>query len=251
MSENLKIIDVLEVLNEIAPFENCESYDNVGLMVGNPDDKVTKIGAVLDITTDVVQYAAKNQIDLIVSHHPVIFNSLRSVDKNSAVYSLVQNSIGAIACHTNLDNTGFVNISLADKLSLKNAQIMSDGHTVCAELPDYMEVSQAAEYIKNHLGTSGVSYLGKGNVRKIALSSGAGFDSIKLSKECGAELLLTSDVKHSAFIEAVEMDMPLVCADHFDTENPLVEPLAKLIGRGLMGKAEVKIIPQQSFVKHI
>lgn len=250
MNKTVTVNDVLNILNELAPFDGCESYDNVGLMVGDGDKEVKKIGVVLDITSDSVSYAAQNGVDLIVSHHPTIFYPLKSIGSNSVVYKLVKNSISAIACHTNLDNTGFVNSALAEKLSLENVTTLADGHTVCGELAKPLDVSQAAKYIKDKLNAGGVSYTGEGEVQRIALASGAGFDSIDIARESGADMLLTSDVKHSAFIEAAESGMPLVCADHFDTENPLVVPLANYLAEKLGDSAEVTVIPQTSVIKH-
>ena len=110
----VKVQQVLEILEQIAPPELACSWDNVGLLVdaGRP---VTSIMTALDITTDVVRDAAESGCELIVSHHPVIFDPLRRVTAEDVPAMLLQNGISAICMHTNLDAApGGVNDVLAE-----------------------------------------------------------------------------------------------------------------------------------------
>ena len=122
----VKVQQVLEILEQIAPPELACSWDNVGLLVdaGCP---VTSIMAALDITADVVRDAAESGCELIVSHHPVIFDPLRRVTAEDVPAMLLQNGISAICMHTNLDAApGGVNDVLADLLRIENRRDFAD-----------------------------------------------------------------------------------------------------------------------------
>ena len=122
----VKVQQVLEILEQIAPPELACSWDNVGLLVdaGRP---VTSIMTALDITADVVRDAAESGCELIVSHHPVIFDPLRRVTAEDVPAMLLQNGISAICMHTNLDAApGGVNDVLADLLRIENRRDFAD-----------------------------------------------------------------------------------------------------------------------------
>lgn len=90
-------------LNSLAPFATQESWDNSGLLVGDPDAEVKTALVVLDITAEAVREAREIGAELIISHHPVIFHPLKKVESGSVVWELAQAGISAICAHTNLD----------------------------------------------------------------------------------------------------------------------------------------------------
>ena len=123
----VKVQQVLEILEQIAPPELACSWDNVGLLVdaGRP---VTSIMTALDITADVVRDAAESGCELIVSHHPVIFDPLKRLCPADVPYQLVQAGISAICMHTNLDAAeGGVNEVLAGIFDMKNMETFAEG----------------------------------------------------------------------------------------------------------------------------
>ena len=102
-----KIKDVINALETFAPTCLKEEYDNVGLMVGNPDEEVKKIITCLDVTSEVIALAIKKGANLIISHHPLIFNPLYTIDmsegKGMIIEKCIANKIAVISEHTNLD----------------------------------------------------------------------------------------------------------------------------------------------------
>lgn len=119
----MKIIDILNAIDSLAPFKTQEKWDNSGLLIGNPNNAVTKAMLALDVTFDVIEDAKKNKSNLIITHHPVIFEPLKNIMSNSVVYELIKNDISVISAHTNLDVAEFgVNYQLAKKLNLKNCK---------------------------------------------------------------------------------------------------------------------------------
>lgn len=115
--------DIFDFLNEMAPLCLAEDYDNPGLLEGKPDCEVKQALLSLDITPETAEEAAKNNAQLIISHHPVIFKPIRSVlsvGGTAAVWKLAQLSLSAICMHTNLDTAnGGVNDALAAVLKLQ------------------------------------------------------------------------------------------------------------------------------------
>lgn len=115
------VLDIYNKLNEIAEFKNHDVYDNVGILIGSKEDRVTKILLALDITQAVADEAIRGGYDCIVTHHPLIFNGLKSISSDSIYAKLLKKSISHIAAHTNLDMAkGGVSDIMAQLLGLKN-----------------------------------------------------------------------------------------------------------------------------------
>lgn len=112
--------DIYKAVDKIAPFKLAEKWDNSGLLVGNKNNTVTKVMLCLDITNEIVDEAVKKGANVLISHHPVIFNPLKRIDTNSLVSKLIKHDISAICAHTNLDMVkGGINDIIAEKLNLK------------------------------------------------------------------------------------------------------------------------------------
>ena len=125
-----KVKDIIQYLEKIAPFSLQESYDNSGLLVGSPSNEVTGALISLDCTEDVVQEAIDNNINTVISHHPIIFSGLKRLTGKThierTVIKAIKNDINLIAIHTNLDHVMHgVNGKIADKLKLKKRKILS------------------------------------------------------------------------------------------------------------------------------
>ena len=252
MKCKLTVKDVFEYINSIAPFEKQCEWDNSGFIVGNADEEVSKIGVVLDITTEAIKYAAENGINLIVSHHPVIFRGIKTVTADDPTYMLIKNGISAICAHTSLDIAkGGVNDALAETLGFKNAESLSDcGETEMVRVAEIDPVSceQLAELCADKLSTCvSVADCGK-TIRKVALCGGAGADFMHEAAKAGCDAYITGEAKHHEFLEAKEIGITLITGGHFETENPVITVLADKIRNGL--DCEVEIIPQESPVKY-
>lgn len=120
------IKDIYDYIDKIAPFETAMDFDNCGLIVGGYSVVVTQVLLALDITASVIKEAKEKGANLIISHHPVIFNPIKKLDSNSMPYLLCKNEIGAICAHTNLDMAeGGVNTCLANLLNIKYREGLS------------------------------------------------------------------------------------------------------------------------------
>ena len=244
--------NIYDFIDSIAPFEKQCEWDNSGLLIGNPCREISKIGVVLDITADAVKYATERGIELIVSHHPVIFRPVRSFLDGDVSYMLAANSISAICAHTSLDcANGGVNDVLAETLGFKNPVPLSDsGETAMIRkvVIDETEADALAMLVADRLST-GVQLADCGKtIDTVALCGGAGGDFIHAVAESGCDAFITGEAKHHEFLAAYELGVTLIAAGHFETENPVVAVLADKIRENF--ECEVEIIPQKSPVQY-
>ena len=128
----MTVREIYDAIDRIAPFQTAMDFDNVGILIGDENADVTKTLLCLDVTPRVLREAKSIGVELIISHHPVIFNPLRTVRPQNIIYALVQSGIAVISAHTNLDMAYpyGVNDALCRKLGLQNVRgILKEGET--------------------------------------------------------------------------------------------------------------------------
>lgn len=126
----IKVKDIVKIIEDTAPLELQESYDNSGLLIGNPETELWGALVCVDITEEVVNEAIEKKLNLIVSHHPLIFSGIKTLtgrsDQERAIISAIKSDTAIYSAHTNLDNLliGGVNSILAENLNLKNCKVL-------------------------------------------------------------------------------------------------------------------------------
>lgn len=222
--------DIYNYINSIAPFDSAEEWDNSGLLVGDMDKTVSKAIFALDITSDVINQAVQCGAELVITHHPVIFNPVSTVTKESLVYKLVENGLSIICAHTNYDKAiGGVNDILCNAAELKNVAHIDETCLNVGELKAEMNSNEFAKFVKEKLnGTVRYNSVDK-KIKKVGVCSGSGSDYLALAKELNCDALLIGDGSHHSFLDADEMGILLVCAGHFETEIIAIKPLADKI----------------------
>lgn len=244
-----KVRQVLDCLNEIAPFELAEEWDNVGLLVGDTEQAVGTILCALDLTGDVVDEAIQCGAELIVTHHPVMFRgrkNLREDDPEGRILRLlVRSNIAHIAMHTNFDNAHpGVNDALAEKLELKDVEMLESGMRVGNV--NKMSFEDFAEYVQMKLGGPVRRY---GNpeksVSRIAVLGGAGEDYAGIAKAGGADVYLTGEMAYHKALDNAAMGMCVLEAGHAATELPGVNLLCRGLQNAL-NAVQYKILVLES-----
>lgn len=239
----MTIQDIYDILNAYAPFSLQESYDKSGLLVGYPKQQVKTVLLTLDITTSVVIEAANKNADLILAHHPVIWEPLKSVSPEHPVWHLIRYQIGAICSHTCLDIAeGGLNDYFGDLLNRNIPMIperlplatLSPGRVLgrVANLVQPTDAYSLAEMLRSALNCSNLRYYqGKnaGLIRRIAWCTGSGGDLIQEAIRAGADALITGDCKHSVWADAHNLDFTLFDCGHFETEIPVVDLFRKIL----------------------
>ena len=228
----MTIQDIYNILDACAPFSLQESYDKSGLLVGDPLKEVHRILLTLDITTPVVEEAAERHADLILSHHPVIWDPLKSVTDDgpgSKALRMIEHHVAAICMHTNLDiAVGGVNDVLMSILGGEvEAPLDQSGCGRIGHLREPMPLDSFLAICKTKLQANGLRYYDAGHpVYKLAVMGGSGADAIEDAFLAGCDTYVTSDIKYHQFQRAQELGLNLIDADHFCTENPVIAVLA-------------------------
>ena len=160
----MTIKTIIEYLETIAPPAYQESYDNCGLIIGNKNAECSGILCTLDVTEDVLLEAKQRNCNLIVAHHPLIFNSIKKITGNNyverTVIAAIKSDIAVYAIHTNLDNVlNGVNAVIADKLNLQNRKILLPKQNIYTKLFTFVPTDYA-EKVKDALFAAGAGNIG-------------------------------------------------------------------------------------------
>lgn len=226
--------DIYSYIDSFAPFNTAFDYDNVGMLVGNNKAVVKRALVALDVTSDVIKEAEKQGADLIISHHPVIFKPVKSINSNSIPYMLAQRNMNVICAHTNLDlSQQGVNICLANALGLENVYLHSEGIAVGDVTADTAYTSeQLAKLVKENLNCTGVRYTNiKNKITRVAVGGGACGEYIYLAKELGANAFVTGEIKHNYILESHDINLTVVDAGHYRTEDVVIDYLVDKLSK--------------------
>ena len=249
------VADILNFMETLAPRNMKMDWDNVGLLCGSRSSAVTKVLVALDPFEHVCKEAADWGTELIVTHHPIIFQAMKSITDETSIgrglLCLCRNGISAINAHTNLDQApGGVNDVLARKLELENVEVINPcgvdasgnewGLLRCGEIKQ-QSLDAFLTHVKNQLGSEGLRYVNSGKpVRKVAVGGGSCAGGMLEALTAGCDTFVTADIKYNQFWDAHDLGLNLIDAGHFHTENPVVSVIAEKIAAAFP-EIEVKI----------
>lgn len=249
---NITVRDVFNFLNDTAPFDTAEEWDNCGLCVGTLETECKKIYISLDVTTAAIKDAAAWSADLVLTHHPLIFDPVYKVEKGTVLYDAVKSGMTFISSHTCLDKAeGGVNDCLARTIGLKNIYLSPFDPFLKVGQVSACTANEFAAKIKNVLGGA-VAYTDcTRKIEKVAVCSGSGGDLITAAYKEGADALLTGEAKHHEFLLSRELGVSLFVAGHYETENIVCRRLAELISEKFGENIEIKVSELDNPVKYI
>ena len=232
----LKVKDIENIMQLFAPSILKEDYDNVGLMVGDKDDEVTKILIALDCTMDVICEARDKGCNLILTHHPLLFVKPKVVTTDTLVgkkiIELIKNNINVYSSHTNLDSVkGGLNDIVTEILDFTSYKVIEAstipgydngdngiGRLVILEKP--VLLLDLCENVKKTFEADFIRYVGMDNklIKTIAIINGSGEDYFDESIKLGADCIITGDTKYHHVSDLKEENIALIDAGHFATE---------------------------------
>ena len=235
------VADILAFVETLAPRYMQYEWDNTGLLCGSRSQEVKKVLVALDPFEEVCREAKEYGADLLLTHHPLIFDAPKAIcdesDMGRAIMLLIQNGISAVNAHTNLDCApGGINDTLAAILGLQNIEIVDPkgtdvpygllriGNVPQQPLPAFLA------HVKERLGCEGLRYADGGRpVSRVAVGGGSCGSNLPDAAKAGCDTFVTADVKYNQFNDAQAMGINLIDAGHFCTENPIVPVLAEKI----------------------
>lgn len=238
----IKVKDIIGALEKKYPKINAESWDNVGLIVGKLNQEVKKVQFSLDATDRAIENAIKNSVDLIITHHPMIFKPVKSVttmdNLGRKIIKLIENNKSLYAMHTNLDaSKDGLNDYILNLLEVENSKIIDANefdnevgigrlYTISKE----MNIDEYANFIKEKLKIKNIKIISEDRekkVKKVALINGSGMSYWRKVKSLGADLFITGDVGYHEALDAKEAGINIFDIGHFESENCFVELLSK------------------------
>lgn len=225
--------DIVAAMEQIAPVALAEPWDNVGLLVGRENQPVKKLMVALDLTKEVAVQAVEQGVDMVITHHPVIFTKINTLVETKwqqgLLLTMIENRIAVYSGHTNYDCADLgVNHVLAARLGLQNVEVLDDasglgriGDVESCSLDDFVG------FVKEQLRCNYVAYADGGReVHRVAVGGGACSDFIATAIAKGCDTFVTGDVKYHAAQEAAFSGLNIIDAGHQATERPAMEMLA-------------------------
>lgn len=230
----MTVRQLAQALEEWAPPPIAESYDNVGLLVGLPDQALTGVLINLDMTEAVVEEAVEQGANMIVAHHPIWFSGRKRLNGEDyvsrTIMAAVKQDIALYAVHTNLDNvrTG-VNQKIANKLGLVETSFLREkinitstqtGSGMIGQLPTPVSKSVFLEQVKNTFECGGIRYADSPveSISRVAVCGGAGSFLTREALQKQADAFVTADITYHKFFDNEEK-MLLMDIGHYESEQ--------------------------------
>lgn len=258
----MKCKHIMEVLQKLAPSAYAMSWDNSGFLVGRSDKEVKKIGVALDATNEVIEKAVKDGVDMIVTHHPIIFSSMKQVNDATflgrKILTLVENHISCYAMHTNYDIAGGMPELAAKRMGLIAKEPLEITNEVDGKLEGIGKIGvldrvitleECSKLVKESFQLENVLVFGDKNreIKSIAISPGSGRSMIKEAVKKGADVIITGDIGHHEGLDAMDMGISVIEAGHYGLEYIFIDHVAKYLEDNIQ---DTKVITYASGVPY-
>ena len=233
----MNVKELYQKFEEEIPAELREPWDNDGIMCC-PDgtSEVYRVLVTLDVTEEIVDYAIERGFDLIVSHHPLVFKPIASIDEENHIarklIKLICSGISVFSFHTRADKLcGGVNDRLAEIIGMKDVTPFGDGDLGrVGNIEEAMDLQDFAYRVKQLCGSDIIRYADAFNdVHRVALVGGDGKGYVKAAIEAGADTYISGRIGYNVMEEAAEMGINLIEAGHYFTEQHICEFFRELL----------------------
>jgi len=240
-----KVKDIINIMEDFAPVNLKEDFDNVGLMVGDKEAEVNKILLALDCTLEVIEEAKEKKVDLIITHHPLIFKKPSSITTDTLlgkkIIELIKNDISLYSSHTNLDSAekglnetivkifGFGKGELLE-INKNSRDNKSEGLGRLVSLEEDISIEELINSIKEKLNIEAVkAVIGKEKIRKLAIINGSGSSFFNIAYNKGADCIITGDTTYHFASDYKEMGISIIDIGHFASEWIVFQEVIKEI----------------------
>lgn len=254
----MKCCEIINRLEQLAPVSYAYEWDNPGLLAGRSQKEVKKILVALDATDEVIDLAVEEQVDMLLTHHPLIFSPLKQVNDSNFISNrivrLLQQDISYYAMHTNFDCApGCMADLAAELMELKDTQVLEPmgetpegiiyGIGKIGNVQQPMSLEALAKQVKKAFGLPFVTVYGVEEIvapiTKVAISPGSGKSMISMAQKSDALVLVTGDIGHHEGIDAVANGMAVVDAGHYGLEHIFIDFMVSYIREQIGGEIQV------------
>lgn len=237
----MKLEEIIQVIEKIAPVEMQESWDNSGIQIAVDDREINRVLTALEITGEIIQEAIDENVDMIITHHPLIFGGIKSVDfrdmTGSYIVKLINSGISVYSTHTPFDKTeGGNNDYLAELIGLRDISGFTDGNEIdmigrVGMLPHPVQLASIADLLIEQLEIEPEQLRCVGYpeqlITTVGLCTGAGADLMDLAVANGCQLFITGDLKYHDAQKAKAMGLAVIDAGHYGTEKTFNDNFAE------------------------
>lgn len=252
----MKAIDIIKAMNNWASPNLIDQWDNTGFQIGDKNKEIDKILIALDLDREIYEVAIKNDYDMIITHHPLIFKSLKSITsedyKEKLIMDVIKSELVVYNAHSNLDLAlGGVNDELASVLGIKNTTPLSNtfdeegkiGYGRVGDI-DELPLKDYLEKIKEGLNTNNLILYGSidKKVNKVAVCGGSGSEFIYDAYKKGADIYITGDIKYHDGQLGHELGLTIVDAGHYNTEKLVLPVIKRYLEVELDKKLKIEVI---------
>ncbi len=232
--------EIIKIIEEFAPGRIQESWDNSGLMVGDPDKEIESLILGLDCTPELIEEAIEYGAGMIITHHPLIFKGIKRIGTETVqermINRLIKNDIVLYSSHTNIDKVpNGVSALMAKKIGLKNTSFllpdseMTVGLGLVGELEEEIDVENLISILKEAYQIKSVkcSRPIDGRIKRIAVCGGSGGSLIREAMQSGASVYITGDISYHNFF--CEEGFMIIDIGHYESEVDILELLMSVI----------------------
>ncbi|MDO4576168.1 MAG: Nif3-like dinuclear metal center hexameric protein [Planctomycetia bacterium] len=244
----MRVSDICRFMETFAPQELAESWDNTGLLLGNPEKEVSRVMTCLTVTPESAAEAVARGADMIVSHHPLPFRAMKRITTETTtgrlVMELIRADIALYAPHTSFDSAPRgINQQIAEGLGLVSVlpfQTRPDvpgGTGRLGELPVAVPLRDFLGSVKAFFGLARLQYVGELEkpMKRVAIGCGAAGEFLEFARRFRCDVFLTGETNFHTFLEAKATDTALVLLTHFASEKFACVRLAEILATELPG----------------
>lgn len=259
----MKLSQITNELEKLAPLAYAEDFDNVGLLVGDANAEISKVLVTLDTTEEVVQEAIEKGANLIVSFHPIVFSGMKKITGKNYVERVVQlaikNNINIYATHTALDNSEFgVNYQISKQLNLQNTKILIPQKDTLRHLVTYVP-TENEEKVRNSLFIAGAGSIGNYDSCSFNLEGKGSFRAGQNANPFVGKIGVTHFEKETRISVVFNKHLQSQILNSLKENHPYEEVAYEIfslensnqtIGIGMVGELENEI-SEQNFFKYL
>lgn len=239
----LTVKDVVKVIEDFAPLAQQADYDNSGLLFGNPNAEITGILITLDNSPETVEEAVKRGCNMIIEHHPSVFNAIKKIDlsipKHLALALAIKNNIAIYSAHTSVDFAcGGLNDTVAKMIGLTDISVVGDDPSGAriGNLDKATELKTLTERIGSIFDDKHVYFVGepKKEIKRVAVVNGAGGGSESLLyvvRDAGADVFISSEYKYNVIRLAKDLGYAIISFGHYDSEKPFCNLIKSVLSQ--------------------
>ncbi|QDT66143.1 Nif3-like dinuclear metal center hexameric protein [Calycomorphotria hydatis] len=241
-----QLSELCNILNEIAPLELAEDWDNVGLLIGDRDVDIDSALTCLTLTHDVADEAIASGAGLIITHHPLLFRAVQKLTSDTSegrlLLKLIEAKVAVYAPHTGYDSAALgINAQIAERLGLNEVQVLKPIESInnesqqgagrCGDMAKPTEFSDFLKAVQSIFQVDHLEYVEplKDSVRRVGIACGSAGEFLRDAAKLNCDVFITGETRFHTALEARDRGIGLILLGHYTSERFAMESLAMML----------------------